>query len=192
MQVMMERDHRRPLSGHTRLDDVYWGGERRGGKRGRGVRGQVPFVAAVQINEAGHVIKIHLTKVKAFTKAALRQWTRRHVHAASHVVADGLACFSAVTEADCEHETIVTGGGPASVTLDAFTWVNTALGNMKNAVHDTYHAISPKHLPRYLAEFCYRSNRRFQPEDLIPRLAYAALRSLPMPDRLLRLAEPQG
>jgi hypothetical protein len=70
--------------------------------------------------------------------------------------------------------------------------VNTALGNVKNAIHGTYHAISPKHLPRYLAEFCYRFNRLFQLEDLIPRLTYAAVRTPPMPDRLLRLAEPQG
>ncbi len=27
------------------------------------------------------------------------------------------------------------------------------LGNVKNAIHGTYHAIGAKHLPRYLAEF---------------------------------------
>ena len=36
MQVMKERDDSKPLSGIIQLDDVYWGGERRGGKRGRG------------------------------------------------------------------------------------------------------------------------------------------------------------
>ncbi|NOX75503.1 MAG: IS1595 family transposase [Gammaproteobacteria bacterium] len=36
MQVMKERDDSRPLSGIIQLDDVYWGGEYRGGKRGRG------------------------------------------------------------------------------------------------------------------------------------------------------------
>jgi hypothetical protein len=51
------------------------------------------------------------------------------------MISDGLARFSAVTEAGCEHEAIVTGGGPASVTLEAFGWVNTVLGNMNNALH---------------------------------------------------------
>ena len=32
MQVMKERDDTRPLGGWVQLDDVYWGGQRRGGK----------------------------------------------------------------------------------------------------------------------------------------------------------------
>jgi hypothetical protein len=44
-----------------------------------------------------------------------------------------------------------------------FTWVNTMISNVKNAMHGSYHSISANHLPRYLAEFCYRFNRRFFP-----------------------------
>jgi transposase-like protein len=33
MQVMKERDDSKPLSGVIQLDDVYWGGERHGGKK---------------------------------------------------------------------------------------------------------------------------------------------------------------
>jgi len=55
-----------------------------------------------------------------------------------------------------------------------------------------YHAILLKHAPRYLAEFEYRFNRRFQFPDMIPRLAYVALRTPPMPYRLLTLAEFGG
>ena len=36
MQVMMERDREHPLGGFIQLDDAYLGGERSGGKRGRG------------------------------------------------------------------------------------------------------------------------------------------------------------
>jgi hypothetical protein len=41
----------------------------------------------------------------------------------------------------------------------------------------------------HLAEFCYRLNRRFKLEDMIPRLGYAAVRTPPMPQRLLSMAE---
>ncbi len=44
--------------------------------------------------------------------------------------------------------------------------------------------MNPKHLPRYLAEFCYRFNRRFRPEALVERLARAAFVTAPLPDRL--------
>ena len=36
LQAMKEADDRHPLHGIIQLDDAYWGGERRGGKRGRG------------------------------------------------------------------------------------------------------------------------------------------------------------
>ena len=40
---------------------------------------------------------------------------------------------------------------------------------------------------RYLSEFEYRFNRRFDLPDIIPRLVYVALRTPPMPERLLKL-----
>ena len=82
-------------------------------------------------------------------------------------------------------------GGPASAQRPQFHWVNTLLGNVKRAINGTYHSVSAKHLPRYLAEFSYRFNRRYRLEEMVPRLAYVALRTPPMPDRLLTLAEPQ-
>ncbi|MCK5189876.1 MAG: transposase [Methylococcales bacterium] len=68
---------------------------------------------------------------------------------------------------------IVTGGGANSVEVLAFYWINTVLGNVKTAMHGSYHAFRPKHLPRYPAEFEYRFNRRFKLDALVPRLAHA-------------------
>jgi len=192
LQAMKERDDSQPLSGNVQLDDAYLGGERRGGKRGRGAAGKTPFVAAVQTNDDGHPIAMRLTKVKGFRKRDIAAWAQRHLHAATLVVSDGLNCFAGVTTAGCEHEAIVTGGGPASVANEAFTWVNTMIGNVKNSIQGTYHGISGQHSPRYLAEFCYRFNRRFELSAMIPRLGYIATRTPPMPERLLRLAEPWG
>jgi hypothetical protein len=71
----------------------------------------------------------------------------------------------------------------------AFKWVNTALGNIKAALVGTYRAVQEKHVPRYLAEFEYRFNRRYNLETMIPRLAIVALTTAPMPYRLLKLAD---
>jgi len=49
-----------------------------------------------------------------------------------------------------------------------------------------------KHLPRYHAEFCYRFNRRYRLKDILPRFAFVALRTPPMPVRLLKMAEHYG
>ena len=189
MQVMKERDDSQPLIGTIQIDDAYWGGERHGGKRGRGAAAKVPIVAAVATNEKGHPIAMRMSKVRAFTQAEIAAWSRKHLVASDTVVSDGLNCFPAVTAAGCTHIAIVTGGGPESVKHEEFTWVNTLIGNVKNSLHGTYHAVSARHLPRYLAEFNYRFNRRFKLEDMVPRLGYVAVRTPPMPMRLLTIAE---
>ena len=192
MQVMKERDDRKKLSGIIQLDDVYWGGERHGGKRGRGSANKIPFVAAVSLNKEGFPVTMNMNVVKGFRLTEISRWAKHHLQPDSTVISDGLPCFSAVRDAGCDHISIVTGGGYQSVTKKEFAWANTMIGNVKNAITGTYHAINPKHLPRYLAEFCYRHNRRFQLREMIPRFAYVALRTPPMPNRLLKLAEAYG
>ncbi|MCP4286066.1 MAG: IS1595 family transposase [Gammaproteobacteria bacterium] len=192
LQVMKERDDSKPLTGAIQVDDAYWGGEHNGGKRGRGAENKTPFIAAVQTDEDGHPIAMRFTEVKGFRTTEIAQWAKRHLTSSSVVVSDGLACFGGVMEAGCQHQAIVTGGGPDSVKLEAFTWVNTMIGNVKNSMHGSYHAISDRHLPRYLAEFCYHFNRRFKLEDMIPRLGNAAVHTPPMPQRLLSMAEARG
>lgn len=64
--------------------------------------------------------------------------------------------------------------------------------NVKNAVTGTYRAIRPQHLPRYPTEFCYRFNRRYHLKDMLPRFAYVAALTPPMPNRLLMMAESYG
>jgi transposase-like protein len=189
MQVMLERERQQPLSGRIELDDVYWGGERRGGKRGRGSENKTPFVAAVETTAEGQPVRMKMHRVKGFEKTEISRWSRQQLRPDSHVVTDGLRAFKGLEAAEIGHETLVTGGGAKSVELLAFHWVNTLIGNVKNAMHGTYHAIRPKHLPRYLAEFEYRFNRRFKLDALVPRLLYASVQTPPMPGRLLKLAE---
>jgi hypothetical protein len=44
-------------------------------------------------------------------------------------------------------------------------------------------------VPRYLAEFEYRFNRRFDLAAMMPRLTWSSVRTTPMPYRLLKLAD---
>ena len=71
----------------------------------------------------------------------------------------------------------------------SFKWVNTALGNIKSALTGTYRHVSSKHVARYLAEFQYRFNRRYDLAGMLSRLSYVSLRTPPMPYKLLKLAE---
>ena len=191
MQVMKERDDSKPLRDNVQIDDAYWGGEKHGGKRGRGSENKHPFVAAVQTNDEGHPLYMRFSMVTSFRKKELELWAGKHPSCDSCVVSDGLGAFTGTADAGRKHIAIVTGGGPSSVEKEEFTWVNTMIGNVKNSLKGTYHSINPKHLPRYLAEFCYRFNRRFDMKEMISRLGYMSVRTCPMPERLLKLAEVQ-
>lgn len=188
-QVMMERDADKQLTGRIEIDDAYIGGERPGGKRGRGADAKTPFVAAVETTAEGKPVRLKLHRVSGFSCRALSDFAKRGLDPTSTVVSDRLRCFSGVTEAGCTHEPLKTGSGPASVRVPAFKWVNTALGNIKTSLTATYRAISSKHVPRYLAEFEYRFNRRYDLAAMIPRLCWASVRTAPMPYALLKLAE---
>jgi hypothetical protein len=99
----------------------------------------------------------------------------------SQVVSDGLGCFRAFESPAYTHERLITGGGRASAQIPAFNWVNTVLGNVKNAITGSYHAIRGQHVPRYLAEFEYRFNRRYELTTMIPRFLTVAARTPPIP-----------
>ncbi|MCU7899997.1 MAG: IS1595 family transposase [Candidatus Thiodiazotropha sp. (ex Lucinoma aequizonata)] len=192
MQVMKEREDGQSLDGIIQMDDAYWGGERHGGKRGRGAPHKVPFVAAVATNEEHHPIAMRFSKLKSFSKAEIARWAQKHLEPSCTVVSDGIDCFAAVTKIGCNHVSIVTGGGQDSVKHEEFTWVNTMIGNVKKAFNRTYHTVSDEHLPRYFTGFCYRFDRRFNLASMFTRLAYVAVRTPPMPLRLLTLSEQSG
>lgn len=187
--VMKERDDTKPLQGYIQVDDAYLGGKSRDGKRGRGASGKTPFIAAVATTDEGHPVAMKFNEVTRFTKQEVSSWAQKHIEAGSVITSDGLGCFPGVKDAGCIHISIKTGGGPDSVDIPDFKWVNTMIGNVKNSIRGSYHAISQKHIPRYLAEFCYRFNRRFHLGEMVERFLYVAVRTGPMPQRLLKLAE---
>lgn len=192
-QVMKEQDDSRPISATLiQIDDAYWGGKKRDGHRGRGATGKTPFIAAVSTNENGHPIQMRFSRVPSFSKQAITDWASKHLCNGNDVVTDGLLGFEGLKDAGFSHKVIVTGGGADSVKIADFKWVNTIIGNVKRSFHGTFHAISKKHFSRYLAEFCYRFNRRFDLRALIPRFTYVALRTPPMPQRLIKVAELCG
>jgi len=187
--VMKNRDDRRILQGVLLVDDAYWGGKKRDGKRGRGASGKRSLVAALSLSPEGHPLYLKLSHLRGFTGEEIRAWSARNISPGSHVVSDGLNCFAAVTEIPCSHEPIVTYQNGRYDDGKVFQWLNTVIGNVKNALRGTHHAVSENHLSRYLGEFCYRFNRRFQLDTMVDRLAYVALRTQPLPQRLLKLAE---
>ena len=132
---------------------------------------------------------LKIRRIARFGKKEVKALTEKIVKKTATVVTDGLACFKGVADAGCTHVPVVVAkASDHSEKLSCFKWVNTTLGNIKSSITGTCRAVR-KHSGRTLAEFEYRFNRRFDLTTIIPRLGYVAVRTQPMPYRLLKFAE---
>ena len=178
-RAMAQRDDVHQLSGAVQLDDAYLGGERSGGKSGRGSENKVPFVAAVSVDAKGRPLYMKLHLVTGFTSEAISKWAKAALVPGTLVKSDGLACFAAVIDAGCVHAPTVVGAlKPRD--LPEFKWVNTILGNLKTTLAGAFHSLNyRKYAQQYLGAFAYRCNRRFDLHGLVARLIVTVARCLP-------------
>lgn len=174
----------------VQIDDAYLGGERNGGKPGRGSENKQPFVIAVETDEnLEHPRFAVVEPVRAFDNASLKDWVARRLAPEAEAYTDGLACFRRVADAGHAHTVLETDGRRAATEARGARWANVVLANIKRAISGTYHAIrQAKYARRYLAEAAYRFNRRFRLAEMLPRLAVAMMRCKPWAEPRLRLA----
>ncbi|WP_371877083.1 transposase [Microbulbifer sp. 2205BS26-8] len=99
-------------------------------------------------------------------------------------IPDGLACFYTVT--NCTHNQIVYDGGRICVAGSKLCWVNTAPGNLKNALRSIYDVFDPEYTHCYLTKFHYRVNRRF---DFLRSYSPARLCASPHSSNAGKIAE---
>ncbi len=194
MQTMGQRDARYLLQGRVEIDDAYLGGERAGHiYGGRKAANKSAFVAAVQTRDDGRPLYMRLTPVADFTNRDMAQWAERYLAPGCHVVSDGTRAFAQVRQAGAVHERHVTGGGRHGAQTPQLHWVNTLLGNLKTSMAGTYHSFDhARYGARYLAEFCYRFNRRFDLAAMVPGLLRALASTGPLPLTALRVSEVSG
>ena len=189
MKAMTDREETRQLAGFVQLDDAYLGGERNGGKRGRGSENKQPFIIAVSTDEAlEHPMFAVIEPVRSFDDSAMIDWGYRRLAPDAEVFTDGLWCFRRFADDNHAHTVLQTAGGRAATQVQGARWVNIVLSNVKRAIGGRYHAIrQAKYARRYLAEAAYRFNRRFRLREMVPRLARAIMLCAPCPESSLRL-----
>ena len=116
---MAEREANCRLDGRVELDAAYLGGERTGGKAGRGSENKVPFIAAVQTTPDGQALLVRLDPI-SFTREAIEGWAKQALAASAEVISDGVACFNGVIASGASHSHYVTSalkGRPLPTTL---------------------------------------------------------------------------
>lgn len=188
MHAMTEREESRRLEGFVQVDDAYLGGERNGGKAGRGSENKQAFVIAVETDATlEHPRFAVIEPVPTFDNASITDWSRRRLAPEAEVYSDGLGAFRRFVDTGHAHTVLDTGGGRAATEVQGARWVNIVLSNVKRALDGVYHALKQhRYARRYLAEAAYRFNRRFRLRDMVPRLARAMALCKPCPEPMLR------
>lgn len=189
MEAMRERERSRTLAGTVQIDEAFLGGQASGrGSLGR--KGKVALLAAVSAAPDGKAARVCLSKQPA-TGEDVVVFSLNTLEPGSTVVSDGAPSFNYVKwNQIAKHRAIVTGGGKQACEIPQLKAINTVLGNLKTAITGTYHAFKfAKYADRYLAEYQYRFNRRFDLSVLMQSLIRAAAACKPAPLPVLRMAE---
>jgi hypothetical protein len=148
-------------------------------------------VAAVQTTCQGKAVLMRLDVAPNWRKPTIARWAVKALAVGTHVVSDGLAAFTAVKDVGFTHEPIVHGNGKAGVQHPRFLAVNTMLGNLKTWMASTFKGFKLSHYTqRYLAEFVYRFNRRFDLSAILTTLLSDAVRCSPCREVSLRTRMP--
>lgn len=189
MLVMFEQERNRRLDDLVQIDDAFLGGERTGGKRGRGSENKVPLIAAVQTTPNGQAIHARLDVLPDWKVPTVARWAIKALRPSTHVLSDGLSSFVGVKSAACSHEPIIHNNGTAKQNVQhaRFKAINTLLGNLKMWMNTTFRGFKTGHYaPRYLAEFQYRFNRRFDLARLMPALLASCASQSPAIEAAMR------
>ena len=170
-KAMADREACYTLAGLIEMDDSYFGASKPG-KRGRGAAGKAKVVVSVETKED----KPGFAKMHQVPNVSAHQ-----IHVMAHtaldeevvVRTDGWRAYRVLNNNQRTHEPIVVGDGRNAVKV--LPWVHTLIANIKGNIRGVYHGVSNKHLDRYLAEFCYRFNRRFWEPQMFDRIITACV-----------------
>jgi hypothetical protein len=188
MKAMTDREESRQLNGFVQIDDAYLGGERNGGKRGRGSENKQAFVIAVETDETDeHPRYAVIEPVRSFDNDSITDWSKRRLAPEAEVFSDGLSAFRRFVDTDHAHTVLETEGGRAATEVRGARWVNILLSNVKRSIGGAYHALKQRKYARhYLGEAAWRFNRRFRLRELVPRLLRAMILCGPCAEPILR------
>lgn len=156
--AMADPEPSTPLSETVEVDETYVGGKPRGGKknkRGRGTK-KTPVIGMVQ--RKGNVRARVITDV---TTKTLRGEIEKYVDPTAQLYTDELRSYRSLRYTWPGGHNAVRHSTAEYVRGDVFT--NTAesfFAIVKRGMYGVFHAVSKRHLPRYVSEFEFRWNTR--------------------------------
>jgi len=173
--AMADRDSQYQLKHLVEVDDAYFGGQRAPGKRGRGAGKKTTVIVAVQLSPKEKPQYASMTAVENMAGAQVTKAFNEHVTENSTIRTDAYSSYKVLGKHGYIHKPVVVSGS-ANIS-DLLKWAHIMISNAKAIYRGTHHGVSDKHLQKYLSEYCWRFNRRFDLGQLFDRLLTACVKS---------------
>lgn len=177
-EAMIERDANYKLAGLLELDDAYFGAKNVPGLRGRGADKKSPVIVAAQLDDNKIPMYAFMVVVDNLEKENVKQTAIENIEQGSTIKTDGYSSFNILKKSGYNHLAEVIGD-PKNASK-VLPWVHIFIANAKSMIRGTYKGVSSKYLQRYLSEFCYRLNRRFNVDTIFDRLMIACVEKKPV------------
>lgn len=172
--AMKERDMNYMLSGTVEMDDAYFGAPRKG-KDGRGTD-KAKAVIALSKDEENHPRFLRIEVIEAVTIEEIKRVTQQCVKPGSKIVSDGHTSYKPLAQNGYTHEARTYYKEDKEEFLKS---LHKMIGNVKAFILGTFHGLGATYLQSYFDEFCFRFNRRFNPNEIFDRLLNACVLATP-------------
>jgi transposase-like protein len=169
------------LTGLVEADESYLGAPHERGKRGGREIGRKVLVGMAVENRGQTAGVARLAVLEGITfENDLGPFVRGMIDAAEAVVrTDGFRSYQPLRRAGVRHDRRVQR--QTSRAPKILPWSHLLFSNLKSWLRGTFHGVSKKHMPRYLDEFTYRLNQRWDELALFGSILSRALVSPPFP-----------
>jgi transposase-like protein len=181
LRAAMARSEPRELFGLVEVDETYVGATREKGLRGGREVGHKTIVAGAveKRDEGAGALRLRVLEGITFERD-LGPFVDQAIDALrSTVRTDGLASYRPLRAAGFRHQRRIEGHRRRAKVI--LPQVHLVFTNLKAWIRGTFHGVSKKHMPRYLAEFEFRFNRRGDEHGLLQAILTQAARSEPYP-----------
>lgn len=144
-----------PMSGEVEVDESYFGGKKKGGKRGRGSENKTPVVGVVERKGKLKAVAVPDTKTKTIMPII-----QNSVMAGTQIYTDEYPIYNRLPYLGYKHAKVLHShriyvmGNVHTNTVEGF-WALC-----KNGIRGVFHSVSPKYLQNYLNEYAFRYNHR--------------------------------
>jgi len=159
-----------PLTSDVEVDETFVGG-RRPGKRGRGAEGKSLVAAAVE-TDGKTMGRAYLETIDSATTDNLASFISRNLTPGVKVTSDSFKAYSFLSY-NFRHVSVNRSMETSDDNL--LPKVHIVIANLKMWLRGTYNCLPSKHLQKYLDEFIFRFNRRWNLDNIFDKLLVRCL-----------------